>query len=880
MKQTQFLRTLRLLTALVLLTGKTVAAPVGTAFTYQGRLNDSGNAATGIYDLRFTVYDALAGGNAVGSSQTNAATPVTNGLFATRLDFGPGIFTGDARWLELAARTNGGADAFEVMTPRNELTPAPSAQFASNAATAATLSGTVTLAQLPAEVVANNATNVTLGGAFSGNGAGLTNVSAATLGGQSGRNFWQLGGNSASPGQFLGTTNTQALELWAGNQRAVRLEANSSSAPNFIAGASVNFAGPGVVGATIAGGGAGYTNSVTADYGTVAGGGRNSVNGMLGMVGGGFNNSASSQRTVISGGMNNKSDGFGGVVAGGVNNTNGTGADYGTVSGGYNNNATGTYSSVGGGLNNVANGMYAAVGGGNNNKATNQMATVAGGGNNTATTFGATVAGGLVNVASGMYATVGGGNNNTASAQNATVAGGFLGQATNSYATVAGGSYNLAGGQNSFAAGRMARAQHDGSFVWADSSVSMYFNSISTNEFAVRAAGGVRLVTSGAGLTLDGQPVVTGQNTTNFWQLGGNNVSPGQFLGSTNNQPLDLWADGSRGLRLQHATVPSGLSASYTGMNVIGGYAGNYVNSGTIGATIAGGGYSYWNSISGTSVYTNSVFGNYGTVCGGYNNTAETSGTVAGGYSNIAGSSGVVGGGHDNMAGAAAVVPGGNNNRAIGYGSLAAGINANAAADNSFVWSDGNVAAHSSSTGSFDIFAAGGMHINRSDLYLGITNDLRHGLGYRGTVGGTTIDGPFLYGNSGGALGATTPTTVALKWDSSGNVTIGNAIVSGDATIYGTTYLSALWADGDATCFGNVWIATNCSMASLTIRGGADLAEPFNITSGNGEVPEGAVVVIDEQHAGRLKMSNKPYDTHVAGVVSGANGVNPGIQMH
>jgi len=38
-------------------------------------------------------------------------------------------------------------------------------------------------------------------------------------------------------------------------------------------------------------------------------------------------------------------------------------------------------------------------------------------------------------------------------------------------------------------------------------------------------------------------------------------------------------------------------------------------------------------------------------------------------------------------------------------------------------------------------------------------------------------------------------------------------------------------------------------------------------------------VVIDEANPGRLKMSDRSYDTHVAGVLSGANGVNPGIQM-
>jgi len=38
-------------------------------------------------------------------------------------------------------------------------------------------------------------------------------------------------------------------------------------------------------------------------------------------------------------------------------------------------------------------------------------------------------------------------------------------------------------------------------------------------------------------------------------------------------------------------------------------------------------------------------------------------------------------------------------------------------------------------------------------------------------------------------------------------------------------------------------------------------------------------VVIDEDNPGHLKMSDGAYDTRVAGVVSGANGINPGIQM-
>jgi hypothetical protein len=66
----------------------------GTAFTYQGRLNDGANPASGIYDLRFTTYDAVNNGAAAGGAIANVATAVSNGLFTVTLDFGAGVFTG------------------------------------------------------------------------------------------------------------------------------------------------------------------------------------------------------------------------------------------------------------------------------------------------------------------------------------------------------------------------------------------------------------------------------------------------------------------------------------------------------------------------------------------------------------------------------------------------------------------------------------------------------------------------------------------------------------------------------------------------------------------------------------------------------------------
>ena len=45
-------------------------------------------------------------------------------------------------------------------------------------------------------------------------------------------------------------------------------------------------------------------------------------------------------------------------------------------------------------------------------------------------------------------------------------------------------------------------------------------------------------------------------------------------------------------------------------------------------------------------------------------------------------------------------------------------------------------------------------------------------------------------------------------------------------------------------------------------------------------IEKGSVVVIDEEHPGKLKRSTHSYDKRVAGIVSGANGVNPGIALH
>ena len=113
------------------------AAPLGTAFTYQGRLTDGANAANGFYDLRFAIYEAASGPNLAAGPVTNGPVGVTNGLFTVTLDSGAGIFAGGARLLEIGVRTNGSPTDFATLAPRQPITPSPYALYAPSAGSAA-----------------------------------------------------------------------------------------------------------------------------------------------------------------------------------------------------------------------------------------------------------------------------------------------------------------------------------------------------------------------------------------------------------------------------------------------------------------------------------------------------------------------------------------------------------------------------------------------------------------------------------------------------------------------------------------------------------------------------------------------------------------------
>lgn len=110
------------------------AAPLGTAITYQGRIDRSNSPASDTFSMIFKLYDAASAGAQVGPTLTVNGVATTNGLFSVTLDFGAGMFTSQARWLDVQVK--GSADAaYTLLTPRQPITAAPVALYALNGGT-------------------------------------------------------------------------------------------------------------------------------------------------------------------------------------------------------------------------------------------------------------------------------------------------------------------------------------------------------------------------------------------------------------------------------------------------------------------------------------------------------------------------------------------------------------------------------------------------------------------------------------------------------------------------------------------------------------------------------------------------------------------------
>jgi hypothetical protein len=308
------------------------------------------------------------------------------------------------------------------------------------------------------------------------------------------------GGLDNIAGDDTGVT-TSAVRATVGGGYNNRASASSAT----VAGGSQNRASGS---RSVVGGG--QLNQATAELSTVAGGQYNAASGSTAAIIGGQGNTASGQAAVVGGGIGNQASGAYAFVGGGggVSSGNRATGSNSAVGGGYLNLAGSTsidvpYAFVGGGDRNTAGGRASTVAGGDVNTASGDYSTVAGGAGNTASGYHSVIAGGGSNSTTLNYTAVGGGSHNSASGDMAVVSGGDTNSAGGYAATVPGGQNNGASGFYSLAAGRAAKAQHTGAFVWADSTGADYV-SFGANTFAVRATGGVRFhsSTGGSGVEL------------------------------------------------------------------------------------------------------------------------------------------------------------------------------------------------------------------------------------------------------------------------------------------------------------------------------------------------------------------------------------------
>ncbi len=602
----------------------------GTAFTYQGRLNDGANAAHGSYDLTFSLYNVSSGGSAVAGPLSTNAVAVSNGLFTVALDFGAGVFNGAAYWLEVGVRTNAGG-AFFPLSPRQQLTPTPYAIYAESV-TASGISGTIPAANVGgtynSPVTFNNGadnfdgsffgqffgstfTGGIFTGAFVGTGSGLGDV-------------WHTGGNSGTTAgpNFVGTTDNQPLELHVNGARGWRLEPTTTlGTVNVVGGSSGNFVAPGQIGSTIAGGGSlnyfgAPINSIAASMCTIGGGDGNSIqtNAYESTVAGGNQNSilVGAFRSTIAGGFFNQvgTNVEAGFVGGGEGNAIQNNAGWGTIGGGYGNSA-GYVGTVGGGDANAASGNFSFVGGGYQNTASSFASVIGGGYLNSIPTNGGY-----------NYAVIGGGYYNGIGAAGAVVAGGY---------------FNTNAGFVSFIG-------------------AGYFNNVqSSSSYSVIGGGYANVIQTNPPYPQIQYATIAG---------GSQNANHGTFGSIGGGAGNNIFGD--------YATISGGNNNSANWESAVGGGAKNAANG--LGAVVAGGGI--WLSNNFLIAVGNTAFGNSSAVLGGAANYA------GGTYS-------AVGGGYQNTANADfSIVPGGSNSVASGILSCAAGRRARAERTGEFVWAD------------------------------------------------------------------------------------------------------------------------------------------------------------------------------------------------
>ena len=520
---------------------------------YQGYLTDTFDIPINdTLDMTFKIFDAVSSGNELWS-ETQTNVPVERGVFSVLLGgiapIPDSVFADfTSTWLELTL------EGPQILTPRTRITSVGYAYTATYSDTAeyarvgADNDWTVTDSVL----YTGNYWGLARGGASNvlyGDSAHThTNLGIQSTTGASGQHLYYCtvgGGVSNTAGKYHATVGGGRYNVASGTAATVSGGDNNDATHDHstVGGGQSNTAGN--VYATIGGG---VNNTVTAWDATVGGGRDNTISGYAGVIAGGYENSVAGDFSAILGGRADTITAtadysylfgitskltqdstfmvdmphirFGDEVTGyefpttdgsanKVMMTDGSGqlswsdapsdndwtlsgsvlypsGDYG-LSMRSSNMMYGSQDST-----HVCFGVACTTGASGEE---NKYCTVSGGFGNNANHYYATVNGGYINTASGLVTYIGGGAYNIANYTAATIAGGMYNTASGYGATVPGGQYNTASGENSFAAGNRAKANHNGAFVWSGNA-STDFTSTASNQFLIRATGGVGIGTA------------------------------------------------------------------------------------------------------------------------------------------------------------------------------------------------------------------------------------------------------------------------------------------------------------------------------------------------------------------------------------------------
>ncbi len=554
-----FIRIIGLISITILFVS-VVNAQIPRTLSYQGVLTDSsGNPKPdGVYTFTFRLYDTSSGGNAIWTEIKDVN--IERGLFSTilgdQVSFEPNINFEKQYWLgikpgaepELPQRIPLSSVGYSLNSLK-----ADKAIYADSARSAGTIPDNIITGSKIADgsitfikIAQNGATTNQV---IKWNGTAWI---AANEGTGTGIYLPLTGGMMTGP---ITSTYNPPITMGKGNFGTNSINTGIDA---FVAGRNNRARGD----YSVVAGGGGYdlfdSNATIGTYSTVSGGRRNTAIATEATIAGGYRNIASGGNAIVGGGYVNTASGTNAIVVGGRFNV--ASGNYATIGGGTEDTASGVYTTVGGGYANITSGDNATIGGGAYNKANGNYAIAAGGGGNLAIGNYSSVGGGNSNKAVGIASTVSGGSTNRSHGNYAVVSGGGgwytsdSNSAIGSFSVIPGGRSNRATGQHSLASGRRAKADHDGAFVWADTT-NADFISTADNQFNLRASGGVRIYTN-ASLT-SGVTLSAGSST---WSVVSDSllkrniriVDGDEILEKLLRLPINRWSYLSQDARIEH----------------------------------------------------------------------------------------------------------------------------------------------------------------------------------------------------------------------------------------------------------------------------------------------------------------------------------------